>query len=80
MLPLVQRLSLLRDGVLVPLVLDLQAVQLRGQRYHAQAVPVCPQRHRKKDNLRQQRENHDGQPIAAAQRIAPTDDIPQGDS
>ena len=70
LLPLVQLLGLLGDAVLVPEVVGLDPVQLRGQVDDLDAIVLHPDGHRQQDHLGQQGEEQDGQGVIAQDVVA----------
>ena len=70
MLPLIQDLGLLGDGVLVAVIFDFQPVQLRRQPDHGDAVFLHPQGYREQNQLGKQCKQDNSQTVMMQKTIA----------
>ena len=61
----------LSDCVAIAIVLDLNAVRLRHERNHLQAVDLAPKRDRELQNLGKEGEDDDVGPVIGTPRVAP---------
>ena len=67
---LIELLSLLGNGVLIPVIPDFQRVEIRCQLHHFDAFALHPAADRKQDDLCQQREKDDSRQVAACPVVA----------